>query len=123
MCYRFFQRNLLLDSPVRQLFFLESQEFEKKTSKSLASERKRKEAISESTVKSQRIGITVLIFDENIPGDYIINIISLQVDYIRSFLWLCIFLRHVMVGLHVASVYHPVISCFISCNKSGCSFE
>ena len=54
-----FQRNLLLKSPVRQLFFLESQEFEKKTSKSSASERKRKEAISESTVKNQRIGITL----------------------------------------------------------------
>ena len=44
---------------VRQLIFLESQEFEKKTSKSSASERKRKEAISESTVESQRIGITL----------------------------------------------------------------
>ena len=44
---------------VRQLIFLESQEFEKKTSKSSASEWKRKEAISESTVKSQRIGITL----------------------------------------------------------------
>ena len=32
---------------MRQLIFLESQEFEKKTSKSSASERKRKEAISE----------------------------------------------------------------------------
>ena len=46
-------------SPVRQLFFLESQEFEKKTSKSSGSERKRKEAISESTVKSQRIGTEI----------------------------------------------------------------
>ena len=43
----------------RQLIVLESHEFEKKTSKSSASERKRKEAISESTVKSQRIGITL----------------------------------------------------------------
>ena len=51
--------NVLSNSPVRQLIFLESQEFEKKTSKSSASERKRKEAISESTVKSQRIGITL----------------------------------------------------------------
>ena len=48
-----FQRNLLSNSPVRQLIFLESQEFEKKTSKSW------KEAISESTVKRQRIGITL----------------------------------------------------------------
>ena len=40
-------------------FFLESQEFEKKTSKSSAGDRKREEAISESTVKSQRIGITL----------------------------------------------------------------
>ena len=40
-----FQRNLLLNSPVRQLIVLESQEFEKKTSKSSASERKRKETV------------------------------------------------------------------------------
>ena len=39
MWYRFFQRNLLLNSPVRQLFFLEWQEFEKKTSKSSLSKR------------------------------------------------------------------------------------
>ena len=44
------------ETGLRQLFFLESQEFEKKTSKSSASERKRKETISESTVKSQQIG-------------------------------------------------------------------
>ena len=42
--YRFFHRNLQSNSPVRQLIFLELQEFKKKTSKSSASERKKKES-------------------------------------------------------------------------------
>ena len=61
MRYRFFQRNLLSNSPVSQLIFLESQEVFKENKQILSKriERKRKETISDSTVKSQRIGITL----------------------------------------------------------------
>ena len=58
--YRFFEWNLLWNSPVWQWLFLEPHEFhEKKTSTPSAREWKRKKAISESTVNSQRIGITL----------------------------------------------------------------